>query len=218
MQKRSLMQFSALAVVAALLYSSWPLGFLLNPRVARTSLASGLEALRQPYNWLFVAADILSSLIVVVLCLLLWNKYRKQTTRPHLNITLFCVVFFAFGTVVDALLPEHCVPNLMRCPSFTQDHYLLFHGLFSIAASVMLFVALFMSWSHKPKSPLLGSLLVGYVAFGLLSLAQAVTPTRHGNWSQDYYMTLCSLWLACLPYAASQLAKFEGYARKTMDS
>ncbi len=196
-----------LCLAAALLYSSWPLGYLLNPEVAHASLASGLEAVNQPYNWVFVLADVASSLFVIIACVLLWKAYKHSHTRRIIALGLSCTAYFAIGTIVDALLPEHCVPNLMVCPNFTQDHYLLFHGVFSILASLFLFFALFVSWLSERKNIVLIALLAGYVVFGALSLVQALAPSTKGNWSQDYYITLCSIWLLLLPYTVAFMAR-----------
>lgn len=54
-------------VVAGLLYSSWPLGYWLNPQ-ADHGLASNLEALHQPYNWLFILIDISSGVLTFIAC------------------------------------------------------------------------------------------------------------------------------------------------------
>jgi len=49
--------FRAIAItlvglVAALSYCSWPVGYLVNPSLAATALASELDARGQPYSWL----------------------------------------------------------------------------------------------------------------------------------------------------------------------
>jgi len=188
-----------LCVLAGVTYSSWPLGYLLNPKVARTSLASGLEAPHQPYNWVFVGADVVSGLLAIGACILLWRTYHNTQTRRPIIIGLVCTILFGIGTALAALLPEHCVPNLMVCPSFTQDHFLLVHGAASIVASLALFIALVVLWYQRYRNVLLLSLLIAYVVFGAISLMQAMVPSGRGNWSQDYYMTLCSIFLACLP-------------------
>jgi hypothetical protein len=45
----------------------------------------------------------------------------------------------------------------------------------------------------------LNGLMVGYVLFSIFSLIELVTPGQ-SNWPQHYYITLCSVWLALLPY------------------
>ncbi|HSX07143.1 MAG TPA: DUF998 domain-containing protein [Candidatus Saccharimonadia bacterium] len=195
-----------LSLFAGITYSSWPLGYVLNPKVARSSLASGLEAPGQPYNWVFIGADVVSSVLVIAACVLLWQSYRKVRMRKPILVGLFCTTLFGIGTILAAVLPEHCVPNLMVCPSFTQDHFLLVHGASSIVASLALFIALLILWYQKRTSSLLLGLLVAYVIFGAISLMQALVPSGRGNWSQDYYMTLCSVLLISLPACVAVIA------------
>jgi uncharacterized membrane protein SirB2 len=192
---------SFLGICAGLLYSSWPLGYWLNSRVAHSSLASGLEATGQPFNWLFISTDIMSSLLLVIISVLLWQKYRYGRLARLMGIGLAAIMLFAVTTIIDALLPEHCVPNLMRCASFTEDHYLLVHGIFSIAASIFLFVSLCVVWFCRRQERLLQVLLTGYIVFAAISLVEAITPGKNGNWSEYYYISLCSIWIACIPYA-----------------
>lgn len=198
---------TTLSIAAAVMYSSWPLGYWLNPAASRASLASGLGAAGQPYNWLFIGLDVTSSLLMVYVAYVSWKKYRDQPCFRPLAIILVSVALFGIGTSVDALLPERCVPGLQQCQSFRVDHLLLIHGIFSIAASVALFVGLVVAWLRQRSNLLLGSLLYGYAIFGLVSLIEATLPGHIGNWSQHYYITLCSIWLAAVPYTLALLSR-----------
>jgi hypothetical protein len=193
-------RLATLSICAGILYNSWPLGHWLNPSVSKNSLASGLEAIGQPYNWVFIGGDITSSILVILLCWLLWRRFGIKKSERFMRISLIFIVLFGVGTIIDALLPERCVPGVQVCASFTQDHLLLYHGIFSIAASLFLFLSLCVLWFRQRKNKLINGLLAGYIVFGLMSLFQAVTPGKNGNWSQDYYITLCSVWLALMPY------------------
>jgi steroid 5-alpha reductase family enzyme len=203
-------RLSALAGLSGLLYCSWPLGYVLNPVVAQRGLASGFEGLHQPYNWLFIGGDVTSSVLIVVVCWLLWRKLHgtKLRTRGRqkrlLIAILWSVVIFAIGTSASALLPEHCEPSVQRCPDFRHDHLLLVHGILSIIASLFLFFSLALLWWQRRSDHLLNGLLAGYILFGLFALASLFS-TNAGNWSQQYYITLCSLWLALVPYAIYKL-------------
>jgi hypothetical protein len=198
--KKHLIVLSCLSISAGILYNSWPLGHWLNLNVSKNSLASGLEAVGQPYNWLFIGGDILSSVIVIILCLLMLHKLKKIEEYRFVHVALLCTILFGIGTIVDALLPLRCVQGIESCPSFTIDHQLLAHGIFSIIASVFLFVSLVILWFYNRKNILLNVFLIGYIVFGAISLAEAVFPGKNGNWSQDYYITLCSVWIAVIPY------------------
>lgn len=196
----------SLGIVAGLLYISWPLGYWLNPAVSKNGLASGLEAVGQPYNWLFVSSDVVSSLLIITVCWMLWVPLRRHRLVKAIPVALMLIALYGVGTIIDALIPEHCVPNLEQCPTFTQDHILLIHGLFSILASVFLFISLCVMWLRQKSSVLLSTLLVGYILFGIISLVEAVAPGNNGNWSQHYYITLCGVWLMCVPYVIERTA------------
>lgn len=193
-------RITILAVLAGILYSSWPLGYWLNPAVSRSSLASGLEAVGQPYNWVFIGGDVLSSLLVLMIGWYFWQHYRAGHRHRWLAAIVLAAVAFGVGTIVDALLPERCVPNFQVCPSFTHDHLLLVHGIFSILASFALFVSLGLMWWRDRRSKLLNFLMLANILFGIVSLLEAVLPGDTGNWSQHYYITLCSIWLIALPF------------------
>jgi hypothetical protein len=209
-------KLTALAASAGLIYNSWLLGYWLNPAVAKTGLASEFEALHQPYSWLFIACDVVCSLMVLVLCWQLW-QHTRRTAEPGREkafaVTLYGLVIFSVGTIIDALLPMSCEPSLQRCPTFRQDHMLLLHGIFSISAALALFVSLVLIWWYERRSWLLNLLMTGYILFGLFSLMDAIRPTHH-NWSQHYYLLLCGLWLASVPYAACRLITDHSRSRR----
>jgi len=197
--RRFWFRLDVLAVLSGLLYASWPLGSVLNPSVARSALASGLEAVGQPYNWVFVGSDVVSSGLIILVCWLIWRRLKALPGRRLLAAVLLNLAVFSGGTVIDTLLPEHCLPGAPACPDWRHNHLLLAHGVFSILASVCLFLSLVLIW-WRHRTRLLNLLVVGYGLFGIFSLIEALTPAD-GNWSQHYYITLCGLWLAFVPYA-----------------
>lgn len=200
---RRFRKLTALAVAAGILYNSWLLGYWLNPAVARSGLASELEGLHQPYNWLFIACDVATGLLVTLVCWLLWTDIGDSKRKDYSGTVLAGLLAFGIGTIVDTLLPMSCEPSLQRCPSFTHDYVLLAHGIFSILAAVGLFASLALLWWNDRRSRLLSTLMAGYIIFGLTTLIQVVTPSN-GNWSQHYYLVLCGVWLALVPYAISR--------------
>lgn len=196
---------AALAVLSGILYCSWPLGPLLNAPIARRGLASELEARRQPYNWLFITCDVASSLLIIAVSWLLWCHVLPHRRSRLIGVALLSVVAFGVGTIIDALLPLSCEPSVQRCPDFTHDYLLLAHGIFSIGASLCLFVSVLLLWWYRRGNFLLASLMCGYILFAFLSYVDILLPGK-GNWSQHYYITLCAVWLASLPYALRQAA------------
>jgi hypothetical protein len=75
--------------------ASW---LLVNPAVSRTGLASELEGLHQPYNWLFILLDVLSGILVAAVSIFMWQKGR-HTVRKVLIINF---ALFGIFTLVDA--------------------------------------------------------------------------------------------------------------------
>jgi hypothetical protein len=201
---------TVIAVISGLIYNSWPLGYILNPPVAH-ALASNLEGLHQPYNWVFISGDVVSSLILIGICLFLLKKYGKG--RKWLQAVMVCSVLFSIFTIVDAALPLKCVAITEDCPSFTHDPLLFVHGVFSILASVFLFIAIFYLWRQLPKSWYLQTILIGYILFGIFSLIDALTPGK-GVLSQHFYITLCSVCIAVIPWTVNKSLVLEHY--KTM--
>jgi len=191
-------RMSILGCLAGILYSSWPLGYLLNPGVNQSALASALEAIHQPYNWVFIAGDASSGLLIILICWLLWRYYRSAKQRLFLKLVLVNVTVFALGTIAGALLPERCLPGQAGCLAWQHNPLLLIHGIFSILASFCLFLALLFIWWQN-RTLLLSGIMVGYIVFSLLSLYEAVGPTQ-SNFSQHYYITLCGLGIALIPY------------------
>ncbi len=204
--KPSLKTLEILSILAGLLYSSWPLGHWLNLNVSKNSLASGLEAVGQPYNWVFIGGDMLSSVIVIAVSLWLWRRIIGTTHYRSLKLTLTSTILFGVCTIVDAMLPLRCVQGVQTCPTFRTDNLLLTHGIFSILASFFLFISLCILWFNMRRHIILNMFLIGYIAFGAISLIQAIQPGKNGNWSQDYYITLCTLWIVAIPLVVNQLA------------
>jgi hypothetical protein len=191
---------TALATIAAILYCSWPLGYSLNPAVARRGLASELGGANQPYSWVFILGDVLSSALLLVVAWLIWRGTINKARKPLIVVVLWSIIVFAIGTMTDALLPLKCSLSTQACPSYHQDHLLLAHGLVSILAAMFLFVSLLVLWWRAKHSLLLTGLMVGYVAFSVFSVVGVLFPNQ-GNWAQHYYLTLCGVVIASLPWA-----------------
>lgn len=181
-------------VVAGVLYNSWIAGYWLNPMVARHGLASELEALHQPYNWLFTGADILCSVIIIGLAYRLWRRGLSRLQKA----ILINYAAFALFTIVDAILPMHCDPSLKRCPDAFHDPMLVAHGVCSILASLGLFLAVVFSWWRAKREVLLQALIIGYILFGVFSLISLLTPGED-SWAQHYTLLLDGVCIVTVP-------------------
>jgi len=192
---------SWLAIAAAVFYNSWPLAYWLNPVSAHKS-ASQLEGLHQPYNWLFVTTDVLSAGLILLVCGAVWWGCRHSS---WLAGVLLWASLFAAGTIVAALVPVHCSTARQLCPSFTATWYLLVHAIASVCAGAGLSLSLLLVWWHRRRDHLLNALLLGSVTSGVITIYQMLAPDRGGA-GEKVYLTICSLWLALLPYYAYKLA------------
>ncbi len=189
---------AVLAVAAGVAYCSWPLGYLLNPAVSRRGLASELEALHQPYNWLFITLDVLAGTLVIAVAGLLWRRADGRWRA----IVLANFALFGLLTAVDALVPMSCVPSLTTCPSLSHQPLLIVHGIASIGASIGLFVSAVVVWWQKRRqrgAAIMSVLMAGWTLFGVFSLLFFFVPGP-GYLSQHYYITLCSAWVIILPF------------------
>jgi hypothetical protein len=206
-----------IAVICALLsgvvYNSWPLGYVLNPVISHSGgLASELEALRQPYNWLFVTLDALCGVGVIVAAALLWHRAMDWMHK----VVLVNFGLFGLLTIADALLPMTCEPSLTTCPSLGHQPVLILHGVASIGSGIFLFVSAFIMWRHirhRVGKMIMTALMAGWGISGVLTLYFFFRPGP-GYLAQDYYLVLCGVWVALLPHMLWKLTHDSILARE----
>ena len=196
--------------LAGLLYSSWPLGYWLNP-VADKRLASDLEALHQPFNWVFIAMDIVSGIFIGIACWQLAQLAEQifdYWIRLGLLIAIYGTATFGFLTFVDAMLPLDCLEGSRHCISPLHNPYFVIHGIFSIGSVGGLTVSIVMIWlllillkyDNRTWVHLVpATFLVVWVAFGLLTIFLFLH-NQSSAFAQHLFIGFCSLWLIALPY------------------
>lgn len=205
-KKRQHQIFAAAAtfiVVAAILYCSWPLGFVLNPVAMRSGLASELGALGQPYNWLFIGGDVVSGILLVAGVALLLCTYRRQLPRIA-QITLLLLAVYGICGALDAALPMDCLPSEQACGSVFRDPVLVVHGLFDFAGAIALIATLVLMavFVHKRAAvwrPWIYTVGIGGTIFAVMSGVVAIWGGP-GEWAQRYYITLSCMWVASVPF------------------
>lgn len=187
-----------LSLVAALLYSSWPLGFWLDPSVERHQLASQLEAPGHPYNWVFVLLDVLTGLVLAGVGI--WQLLRHRAHSWTSKAIIISYVSFGVLVAVAALTPLLCDPTTQSCGPLVHNYHVLVHGIASIASVIFLLGALLgvtinayrrggANWLFVG----LTVLLIAWLAFGIGSLGSLFWHGFQGNQLQDYFITICSL-------------------------
>lgn len=199
-----------LMVLAGILYSSWPLGYWLNPQADR-GLASDLEALHQPFNWVFISMDVACGILVGIVSWKLLIMIRSRSNRKNLLGLWFAALGVgAFGlfTAVDALLPLNCIQGLPNCKVSLNNSYFVIHGIFSIGSITGLTISIVAVWlllllredavmSLAHLTPAM--FLVVWLGFGALTL-YLVMHNRSSALSQHFFIGFCCLWLIALPY------------------
>lgn len=209
----SWVRLTLVLVIAGLCYASWPLGYWLNPSGAR-GLASNLEALHQPYNWLFVLLDVLSGLLIVaaVWWLLRVVRKRKHKNQQWLEAVVIGLGLFGLLTALDALLPLNCVESTQSCLPPLEDPYFVIHGLVSIGSIAGLTLSLVGLWwllardkrSKIASKLIIDGLLIVWIGFGV-GTAILIARDRSSAPSQHVFILLCSALVIIIPYFVYQL-------------
>ncbi|GAC1386522.1 MAG: hypothetical protein NVS1B7_4450 [Candidatus Saccharimonadales bacterium] len=190
-----------LAVAAAVLYCSWPLGYIFNPVVSRTGLASELATFGQPFYWLFIGADIVSGAIVLLLAFKMWHAITEIRTVRWVRGVIINFGLFGLFTILDALLPYQCIASQSTCPAFGGDPLLLMHGVVGVSAGVCLWISAILLWRVNRKHTIarVGLIvLITWIMLGILAIAFYFIPGPESV-SQRYFLALCSIWIVLLP-------------------
>ena len=133
----------AIGIFAAVLYNDWPLGYVFNPIASRVGLSSDLEAYGQPFNWFFIAGDIVCSLLIFIA---LWQLAAHITLKNRVTIAaLSGLGLFGFMTIASAVLPLRCTANLEMC-GFNPGQIHGLHDVTGALAAIGLFICLVAVW------------------------------------------------------------------------
>jgi hypothetical protein len=190
-----------LGLLAAMAYSTWPLGYYLNPRVGATGYASELAVIGQPYNWVFIAGDVIAGILIVGIVVLLWRRFKPQLRTWHKWI-LGMFGLFGLLTIIAALLPMSCTPSISLCPQATEDWETFLHNSISIAAGITMYLTAFMVWQRYDRDERMLAMhfiLAAFTTFGILSFFYAFIPGP-AYLSQRYFLIVSCAWIFLLPY------------------
>jgi hypothetical protein len=196
----------ALAVLAGLIYSSWPIGYIVNPKVAAHGLASELAGAHQPYAWIFVYGDVAVGLLMLLIAARLWQQLKPSRQQKGLVFIILNVGGFGLATIIDALLPLSCSMSTQICPDALHDPLLLTHALFTVIASNCLLVVSALLWNRTRTSRYLLALLVGYLLTSLVTVIY-IAFNNEDNLPQHLLLSVCSLLLISYPYAITKTAE-----------
>lgn len=183
-----------LGIIAALVYSSWPLGYILNPAAAHNAFASQLEASGQPYNWLFIGLDILSGACLLICGILQWIKSKGFITK----LSIFSYAVFAVLVILAAIIPFNCNSAASMCLDVTHSPLLIVHGLastVSVAALLLSIILVIRMPSSKRPFPKLNAIPIIIISSWALVGLAALGRYHHTdeNIVQYVFISLCSL-------------------------
>jgi hypothetical protein len=182
------------ACLAAILYSSWPLGFIVNPAVSKYDYASELESAHQPYNWLFITLDVATGIVLIISGYMQWRKAKKLTVR----LSILGYVLFGVLVIAAAIAPYNCNSITQNCIADATQPAFIVHGLSSIFSVVFLFVSMALLSKilydrHLYRwLGLLSGMLLAWGFIGLYALIQLEQGVK-SNWVQYLFITVCSL-------------------------
>ncbi len=161
-------------LVASVAYCSWPLGFILNPALTRTGLASDLEVHGQPFFWLFILLDCICGIATIVVAMDAWSLRGNV----HERIVFGFYALFGVATAIDALVPVNCGSKVLAsCGADLTG--INFDDILTGIAVLALFVAAVLAevqfvriygWTRYSVSSLV--VTVSWSAFGLYYFAE----------------------------------------------
>lgn len=193
-----------LAVIAAILYCSWPLSYVLNPSVGVHALASQLQSPHQPYNWLFILLDVLSGLLLITAGAVQYKEHRRLRIGK-ITISIWNYIAFGLMVVVAAVVPIGCDPQTQVCGSIWHSPSIIVHGFCSIVSVLCLLLSL-MLVSHdlyrqksatRRHSIFILSILSAWLLFGAGSIIEIIFKIKN-SLLQDFFITVCSLSIAAV--------------------
>lgn len=156
---------AAALLVAAVLYTTWPLAAVLGLDAAGPdSLVSELAALDQPWSWVFRLGDTSAGVLAIVGGIAAAVSIRERWSR----IGYALVAVFGAATIADASMPLTCAPSVTPgCPTPSSDlAHVITSGTSSTAICCGVVLVLYASRSLLPKPLLATGLVLAAVAIG----------------------------------------------------
>lgn len=196
-------------ILAGLLYSSWPLGYLLNPNGAK-GVVSNLQGMHQPYNWFFIVLDVICGALIIGAMWWLLKFVRSHKRKPNriwFETAIIGLGVFGLLTAIDAVLPLQCNEAVEECLPPLEDPYFVVHGIVSIASVAGLTMSIVAVWWLVTRDKravhinrwVLHALLFVWFCFAV-GTAVLVAYDRTSGLAQRAFILFCSFWLAIIPY------------------
>lgn len=136
----------SLAIISGVLYNFWLFGFIFDPKAITDNYFSDLEAYSKPYSWFFILGDVLTSLIVLKVAFLIWQKKVNKKIMIAYGL-------FGIATLLDAVVPiaDKCSDSITSC-GINPSQVLSFHDLASLVAYLSIFYCLLSCYKLSKRS------------------------------------------------------------------
>jgi hypothetical protein len=141
-QRKNARLVLAIFTLTALLYNSWPLGFILDKKTAQFGLASDLETAGHPYYWVFILADVLVGLALLIISIIMKLKLRREFWSKSWLMIFIGLLVFGLFTTTSAAAPVGCAPHYIHLCATINKRTLGPDGLESTVAALGIFVSL----------------------------------------------------------------------------
>ena len=128
-----------LAVIAPVLYSSWVLGYILNPVVSHSATVSELAAFNQPFRQVFIWGDVLMG--CTILFIFIFTRVKRTGHLP--GFIGYAMLIFALFSLISALFALPCLPSIVYCGDSLFIHRYSLHNMSGLIAASGLAVAAF---------------------------------------------------------------------------
>ena len=190
-----------LSIAAGLLYSLWFLGYIYNPKAMDTLAVSALQTVGQPHYELFVAGDVATGLIVVLLVVCLVRLFQRTKQHKEINFYLCMIGLLAFGvmTAVSCLYPS-CDSNSSYCVQNVSQVFDVHNVTGTIASlgqfmSVVTALILFHKKVSKTVNWTVLTLLILWAISGIIFISLSTASQSASLFMQHLFLVLSSILL-----------------------
>jgi hypothetical protein len=194
-----------LSISAAILYSLWFLGYILNPKAMSSLDVSALQSRGQPHYGFFVIGDIATGVLVILLVACLIKIFHR--TQAHKKISFWLCMFglLAFGimTAAASLFPS-CDSNSSYCVINLSQVFNV-HNITGTVASFGQFVSMITALVlvHKKITVTVFrtaiGLLILWAISGLVFITLSTNAFHSSLLMQHLFLVLSSLLLVVIP-------------------
>ena len=194
----------AIFILAAIIYNSWPLAYIIDSKVSRRGVVSNLELPGHPHFRVFLDGDIIAGVIIVLLGLMInFVKYKYKLKQFSYYVVSFGLVDFGFFTAFGAGAPDICTHRLRNQCVHIEGRLLSPDSLMSAFAMLGLFIATCGAlYLAVIKLPEIYSYISGLILAIFFSLASWITISAFYFYSihriEEVFLIVCGLALVLI--------------------